>query len=139
MTTAAKVLHRVAGIKQTGSGRWICRCPAHEDRSPSLSIREAEDGRVLIHCFSGCETIDVLAAIGLSFSDLFEKPLAHHFPPISGGLSARELLELSAHEATVVALLASDAQTRPLTPEEAHRLALAAGRLNKAQVLVHGR
>jgi hypothetical protein len=110
----------------------------YDDGSKSVASR-CEDGRVLIHCFSGCETIDVLAAIGLSFSDLFEKPLAHHFPPISGGLSARELLELSAHEATVVALLASDAQTRPLTPEEAHRLALAAGRLNKAQVLVHGR
>jgi hypothetical protein len=139
MTTATKVLDRVAGLKQTGSRRWISLCPAHDDRSPSLSIREVESGRVLLHCFGGCETGDVLAAIGLSFSDLFDKPLGHYLPPIRSGFSARELLELTAHESTVVALLASDAQTRSLTPEEAQRLALAAARLNTAQVLTHGR
>jgi CHC2 zinc finger len=139
MTTATKVLDRVAGLKQTGSRRWISRCPAHDDRSPSLSIREVENGRLLLHCFGGCETDDVLAAIGLSFSDLFDKPLDHYLPPIRSGFSARELLELTAHEATVVAILASDAQTRSLTPEEAQRLLLAAARLNKAQVLTHGR
>jgi hypothetical protein len=133
-----KLLGRLSRVKQTGPGRWIACCPAHEDRNPSLSIREIADGRILIYDFGGCETGDVLAAIGLSFSDLFDKPLTHHLPPLRGGLNARELLELNAHEATVVALLAADAQTRQLTSEELARLAQAAARLRKTEEVAHG-
>ena len=57
------------------NGKWMALCPAHQDRSPSLAINEAED-RVLIHCFAGCETVEVTAAIGLNVSDLFYKRLA---------------------------------------------------------------
>jgi hypothetical protein len=81
----------------------------------------------------------VLAAIGLRMSDLFSGPIKHHLPPIRGGFSARELLELNAHEATVAALLACDAQTRPLTADETARLKQAAARLGKAQAMIHGR
>ena len=41
---AAKLLDRLPGVRKTGPGRWIAPCPAHEDRRPSLSIRELEDG-----------------------------------------------------------------------------------------------
>ena len=139
MTAASRVLDRLVGVKQTGAGRWMALCPAHEDRSPSFSVRETDDGRVLLHCFGGCSNGDVLAAIGLRMSDLFDKPLAHHLPPVRGGFSARELLELNAHEATVVALLAHDAQKRALTDEERARLEQAADRLSKVQAMVHGR
>jgi hypothetical protein len=103
-----------------------------------LSIRENEDGRVLLHCFGGCETSDVIASIGLSFADLFDKPLEHYLPPIRGGFSARELLELNAHEATVAAMLADKAAAGTLTAEDAQRLVQAAARLGKAQVLANG-
>ena len=39
MSAAARLLDRLTGVKQTAPGRWIAKCPAHEDRSPSLSIR----------------------------------------------------------------------------------------------------
>ena len=139
MNAVDKVLDRVTGIRQTAPSRWIALCSAHEDRSPSLSIRETQDGRVLLHCFAGCANSDVLASMGLRMTDLFDKPIEHHLPPIRGGFSARELLELSSHEATVVALLACDAQSRPLTAEELERLTQAAARLGKAQDLTHGR
>jgi hypothetical protein len=139
MTAAAKILERLTGVKQTAPGRWMAICPAHEDRSPSLSIREMDDGRVLIYCFASCGAGDVLAAIGLRMGDLFDKPLSHHLPPIRGGLNARELLELSAHEATVALLLACDAQKRQLTAGECERLSQAAARLQMAQDLAHGR
>ena len=42
--------------------RWIARCPAHEDRSPSLSISE-RDGRILAHCFAGCPQAAVICAL----------------------------------------------------------------------------
>ena len=47
------------------------QCPAHDDRDPSLSIRECDDGKVLVHCFAGCKTEDILGALGLAWGDLF--------------------------------------------------------------------
>ncbi len=49
-------------------GRWagrsgMCRCPAHEDKTPSMSVSETRDGRVLVHCFAGCSQEAVIAAL----------------------------------------------------------------------------
>ncbi len=55
------------------SQKFSVKCPAHEDSSPSLSVKALDDGRVLIHCFAGCSAPDVLAAIGLTLSDLYPK------------------------------------------------------------------
>src|SRR4051812_21478690 len=66
-----------AGLVQaqpTGAGRWKARCPAHNDRSPSLSIREGEDGRVLVLCRAGCALGSILAPLKLGKSDLFAGP-----------------------------------------------------------------
>src|SRR5690606_17253245 len=66
-----KVLERLHKVKQVGAGKWKACCPAHDDKDPSLSIKEGSDGRVLLHCWAGCETRDVTAAIGLELRDLF--------------------------------------------------------------------
>lgn len=50
---------------------WSVRCPAHEDRSPSLSIGLGEDGRFLLHCFVGCSPESIVKAVGLTMRDLF--------------------------------------------------------------------
>jgi len=139
VSIADKVINGLEGVKVSGNGRWIAKCPAHDDRSPSLSIRAVDDGRILIHCFAGCSVQDVLQAVGLDFSDLFDKPLKHFLPPIRGGFTAMELLRLNAHEATVATLIVSDALMHPLTDAQMIRLEQAAGRLNKAQALIHGR
>ncbi|HQR44590.1 MAG TPA: AAA family ATPase [Thermoanaerobaculia bacterium] len=58
--------------KVTNSGAsYSARCPAHDDRRSSLSISEGADGRALVKCHAGCETSSVVAALGLSLSDLF--------------------------------------------------------------------
>ena len=60
------------GYDVHGRGPWRTRCPVHAGESNnSLSIAE-RDGRVLIHCFSGCETGAVLDAVGLRWPDLFD-------------------------------------------------------------------
>lgn len=83
MSQIDALLCRFDGVKQTGRDTWIAKCSAHIDRSPSLSVREAEDGRILVHCFTGCATEDVLDSIGLTFSDLFPpKPENHRYKPI---------------------------------------------------------
>ena len=56
--------------RKAGAG-WCCRCPAHDDRTPSLSIHAGDDGRALVCCHAGCEPDAIVAAIGLRPADLF--------------------------------------------------------------------
>lgn len=62
-----------AGIsfKKQGNG-YSARCPSHDDHSPSLSIGEGSDGRVLLNCFAHCSTEEICSALGLTLADLFE-------------------------------------------------------------------
>jgi hypothetical protein len=61
--------------------KGVAQCPAHEDRSPSLSFAEGVDGRVVLYCFAGCEAEDVVRALGLAWADLF--PNGHRHAPKS--------------------------------------------------------
>ena len=63
----AESLARAIGGRRSG-GTWLACCPAHDDREPSLAIRDGDDGRVLVHCHAGCDqkgVIDVLRGRGL--------------------------------------------------------------------------
>ena len=53
-------------------------CPAHPDTDPSLSVSSADDGRVLLHCFAGCETEQILAELGLTWADLYPDGVARN-------------------------------------------------------------
>lgn len=74
------ILGRLEKVKKSGSG-WVARCPAHEDRNPSLSVTAAED-RLLLHCQAGCTPDAVVQSLGLTLSDLFDEPLASDKPEI---------------------------------------------------------
>jgi hypothetical protein len=69
MNISEALLSRLQGVKGR-DGRWVARCPSHDDGSPSLTVK-AMDSRVLIHCFAGCTPETVLQSVGLSMSDLF--------------------------------------------------------------------
>jgi len=64
------LLNRLESVREVRGG-WKSRCPAHDDPDPSLSVSLGIDGRVLLHCFGGCDTASVLHVIGLKFRDLF--------------------------------------------------------------------
>lgn len=68
----ADLLH----ARRTSAGRWQAKCPAHDDRWPSLSIRDWQDGRVLVHCFAGCSPDSILRALRLTWPDVNGKPLS---------------------------------------------------------------
>ena len=57
-------------VRKTAPGEWVACCPAHADRSPSLSVKDCGDGRILVHCFAGCEPEAVVGALGFSLADL---------------------------------------------------------------------
>ena len=72
-----EVLRRLAlqGCNPTPSGNgFVAHCPCHDDRFPSLSIAEADDDAVLLHCHAMCTTERVLSILGLAFRDLFPAP-----------------------------------------------------------------
>jgi hypothetical protein len=53
---------KALGGRRVGGG-WAARCPAHDDRSPSLSIHDTDDNKVLVHCHAGCDQECVIAAL----------------------------------------------------------------------------
>lgn len=66
-------LSHLTGVKQTGQGKYQACCPAHEDKSPSLSITEGDKGQVVFHCFGGCEKQAILDSVGLNWVDLYPR------------------------------------------------------------------
>lgn len=112
------LLARLEKVKPTGHNEWVCRCPGHEDRDPSLAVKATDDGRILIHCFAGCETLWVLQAVGLSFADIMpERVSVEGLKPLPW--NPRTVLEALAHNAQVLSLLAHDvAESGELTMEQ---------------------
>lgn len=56
-------INLVTALRGTWHGSYaMCRCPAHDDRTPSLSIRQGLSG-VLVHCFAGCNPRDIIRAL----------------------------------------------------------------------------
>jgi len=140
--SAGTLLDRLQGVKPTGPGRWLAQCPAHEDRSPSLSIRELEDGRVLLHDFGGCGTQAVLDSLGLEMAALFQERLPGSGP--AGGFArsharipAADVLAALDHELTVAHMILSDAleDLTTLTQANLVRLTQCARRIGAARDL----
>jgi hypothetical protein len=136
MASIDVVLSRLDGVRKSGRD-YVAKCPAHADRSPSLTIAEGENGRILIHCFAGCEALAVLDACGLKWEDVmpdevrdFERPIRRPFDPIA-------ILEAVAREAVVCHIAASWlGDGKPLPASDRERLALASARLQEAVAMV---
>jgi AAA domain len=65
-----QILDLLQGVTRNGDG-WKARCPAHDDQTPSLSIKEGDDGRTLLKCHAGCTTEAICAKLNLTLADLF--------------------------------------------------------------------
>src|SRR5690242_9943469 len=99
--SSSDLIARLERVRSTGRGTWFACCPAHDDRSPSLSIRELDDGRVLVHCFTGCSAAAVVQAVGLELDALFP-PRAQTLARLAGErrpFPAADVLRALVHEA----------------------------------------
>lgn len=134
MSAASNLISRLARVRQTGPYRWAARCPAHEDRRPSLSIREVEDGRVLLHCHAGCAVDAVVSAVGLRTADLF--PPREHIAyerQQRRGIHPVDALHAIAFEATIVLIAARDMNDgASINDRDMERLAIAVKRIHAA-------
>jgi hypothetical protein len=131
--SAATLLSRLEGVRQTGPGRWIARCPAHEDRRASFAIRELPDGRVLAHCFAGCAIQDVLNAAGIQMAELFPERAVDGAKRERRPFSASDILRAVAHEAMIASIALADLSAgKSLSETDLARLRVAATRLRAA-------
>jgi hypothetical protein len=138
MTPVENLLQRLEKVKGR-NGSWTARCPAHNDKGPSLAVRETDDGRILVHCFAGCETASVLGAVGLDMTDLFPPDEKRKDYPQGGKPSlkpaffASDLMRIIGFEALVVQIVAFDiANGKPLSEETRERMLLAYQRIDEA-------
>jgi len=99
------LLSRLERVRANRNGTWVAQCPAHDDRSPSLSIATGDDGKVLLHCFAGCGAADVVESVGLELSSLF--PETHDWKgQRRSRVDYKALVNLLRHEATVMLIAA---------------------------------
>jgi hypothetical protein len=138
--SADVLLSRLEGVRKTGPDRWIARCPAHADRSPSLSIRELTDGRVLLFDFGAqCDAGAIAAAVGLELDALFPPR------PSDDKRRPRERNPFSPHDALrlidretwrAAALIAVCARTpEQMTPERRSQLMRSANLIRRARLV----
>ena len=67
------------GLKQVAPNRYLCRCPSHEDKSPSMTVTIEPDGKTLVHCFAGCSPEDIVSSLGLTMSNLFPDEITDEY------------------------------------------------------------
>ncbi len=122
---------------KSGKDEYQCLCPAHNDKTASLSIKNLPDGRILIHCFAGCAANDILGAVGLTFDDIVPKRLGD-FKPVSRPFNPYGVLKAISNETLLVALAGLEvANGKTLLQEDKDRLMIAVNRLREAYELCH--
>ena len=124
MSPVEKLLTHLKGVRRVGDGRWIARCPAHDDRAPSLSVREMADERVLIHCHAQCDPASIVGAVDMTLADLFPpRPIASDFAPRERRpWRASDVVRALEHELLVAIVFLGDvARGRPMTPADRDR------------------
>ena len=138
MSAVENFINRLDKVKGR-NGSWTACCPAHEDKSPSLSVREGEDGRVLVHCFGGCSVDQIVSAIGMDMTDLFPPDEKRRDYAVTGkprmkpAFFASDLMRIIHFEALVVQIVAFDiANNKPVTEETRERMLTAYQRIDEA-------
>ena len=135
------LLSRLDRVRKAGRG-WTAKCPAHEDRTASLSVTAGDDGRVLVHCFAGCAVADVIGAMGLQVADLFirkptaEMTFAERAALREQGRQAqwKAALNVLGFESKIVQIVARDVRAgRIPSPEDTERLIQACNRIDDAR------
>jgi hypothetical protein len=127
-----RLLGNLHKVKSTGRGRWMCQCPSHDDKSPSMHIKLEDDGKILINCKAGCGAEDILGAIGMEFADLMPEQATHQRQkPRKNTLYATEALELIRYEAQIILASGYALRNGTLTNNELIRTEKAMQVINK--------
>lgn len=130
------ILERLQKVKQTKPGQWVACCPAHNDKSPSLAIKQSDSGKILIKCWAGCAIHDIMSAIGMELQDLFPDQVEYKRES-RDYFSAETVLKSLHKEAIIMRFLANQLkQGIPLNPEDFKRAEVAEDRIHNACLYV---
>jgi hypothetical protein len=125
------ILNRLTKVKGRNGAYTAC-CPAHTDKSPSLAIRELDDGRILMKCFADCSVQDIMGSIGMEIGDLFPDT-NKDLPPVKRKYYATDLLRVIEFEAWVVSVAAYSMSTgKQLSDTDRDRMKVAQARIMEA-------
>ena len=133
------LLPRLDKVRQLRPNSWQACCPAHADKNPSLSIREKEDGTLLIRCFAECSAHEIVSAVGLDLNDLFPDRPQVQLKPTRRPFSADDALRCLAGEVSLVLIALYDyKEGRPASDQCYERVLTAIARITEAERLCHG-
>ena len=141
MSPAKRLLALLEGVEEKRPGQWVAKCPAHDDRNPSLSIKETDALTVLIKCWAGCDVADVMEAVGLSLSALFDNPPPERTPiseyARSHSHAATAALKSICESALIIAIAGENLDAGiPLTEEDRNSICLAVEKIQLARSLI---
>ena len=132
MSQLENLLSRLTKVKGR-AGNFVACCPAHEDKTPSLAVKE-QDGKIILHCFAGCAVDDICGAVGMSLSDLFPpNETRYDRPAPKVRFFATDLLKVLHLEEQIVLIAAFDqSKGKTLNAPDLARLKVAYERINEA-------
>lgn len=141
MSALVNCLSRLESVRETGSGHYRAKCPAHDSGPDTLAITIGRNGSVLLKCFAGCDTGDVVSAMGLQFSDLYPDAGRDRArdPRCGPRVHWRAVCAALLHEFTVAEIGATDLVNGvELTAEDGARVLQALARIDAQRRALHG-
>ena len=131
--SANTLLARLDSVRPAGRGRWRAKCPAHSGDNPTaLSIRETDDGAVLLKCHAhDCTKENIASAVGIDLADLFPRrdmPAGQFAKKgIAKPWRVGDVIAAYKHEATVAVVILQDVEKgKPFSDVDRARAGLAA-------------
>ena len=133
----ANILSRLSKVASRSNDEWLACCPAHEDKTPSLAIRQSSDGKILLHCFAGCSIEEITDALGLSLNKLFPDNGFNH-NDYHHQLKQSQYKEILSNEQLVVAIAEAEIKrNHKLNAKNTGRHLLALSRIKKLEILIN--
>lgn len=124
------ILDRLDGVRRVRDGEYIARCPSHDDRRPSLSVKDGGD-RVLVICRAGCTFDDIRSSLGMQAHEFFEDGRAPKL--VAPGVNRRELAEALTLELSIAYIVTCDrAKGREISDADRERELVARDRIRAA-------
>jgi hypothetical protein len=125
------LLNNLDKVKSTGQDKWLACCPAHPDRSPSLAIKQTDDGKILIHCFAGCQVTNIVAAVGMELSDLMPENPTYQKGSRPPKFNKYELFDKLVFESLILSMAINQLLAKvSLSAEDLSRVLLAESTIN---------
>lgn len=129
------LLSRLHKVRKSSNNSWMACCPSHDDKTPSLSIKDSGNGKLLLNCLAGCGKEDILGTLGMEWADIMppNQPKEHFVKPTKQRVYATDALRAIRFESQIVCLAAYELRNG-VVPTEAdkQRLELAMERINTA-------